>query len=314
MSKKQIALIVSGVLVLGTMTACSGHTHSLNDEWKADSKSHWKVCEECGETAESGEHTVNDESICTVCGSEIFDYGDSVSIFNYDEQGNVTRMADYDADGSLISEMVNEYEYDSDGNIIKETQYIDGVISGEAEYSIVEGMSVATKYIGYNEEGSKFINEYDSAGNVIKMIYYDTDGNVELQTDSQYAQNADGEWYEEKCAESYSDGTKVECEYNENGDAITRVFYDADGNKSETETWEYTYNADKVKTTEKYYIDGVISQEITYKIVTEEDGMYSYPETIAEYDEDGGKTVSVYDENDELVSETKYDTSGNVVE
>lgn len=37
-------------------------------------------------------------------------------------------------------------------------------------------------------------------------------------------------------------------------------------------------------------------------------------ETIVDYNEDGSKKVCVYNENDELLSETQYDASGNVVE
>lgn len=146
------------------------------------------------------------------------------------------------------------------------------------------------------------------------MISYNEDGNVETQTESQYAQRTDGEWYEVNRTESYSDGTKIECEYNEQADILTRICYEADGSKSETETWEYTYDADGNKSTEKYYVEGVISQEREYAIVVEEEGMYSYPETIVDYSEDGSKKVCVYGENDELLSETQYDASGTVVE
>ena len=109
------------------------------------------------------------------------------------------------------------------------------------------------------------------------MISYNADGTVELQIESQYAQGTDGEWYEVNRTESYSDGTKIECEYNEQTDVLTRVCYDADGNKSETETWEYTYDADGNKSTEKYYVEGVIAQEMEYAVVSEDGGMYCYP-------------------------------------
>ena len=92
------------------------------------------------------------------------------------------------------------------------------------------------------------------------------------------------------------------------------MIYDADGNVTSTESWEYTYDDNGFITREKAYADGVLNTETVYKIVIEDDGMFSYPETVTTYNEDGSKTVCVYDENDELISETKYDASGNVVE
>lgn len=312
---KRIALIFSCMMILGAMTACAGgHTHTENDKWETDSKEHWKQCDDCEEKTEIGEHTLNDESKCTVCGSEIIDFGDTVSVYTYDEQGNITRIAEYDAENNLVSDIANEFEYDSDGNILKEAQYIDGKLCGEAEYTVADGESIPTKYTGYYEDGSKYVNEYDSYGNNAKMISYNADGTVELQIESQYAQGTDGEWYEVNRTESYSDGTKIECEYNEQTDILTRVCYDADGNKSRTETWEYTYGADGNKSTEKYYVEGVITQEMEYAVVSEDGGTYCYPETIVDYNEDGSKKVCVYSENDELLSETQYDASGNVLE
>lgn len=314
MFKKLIALILACMMVLSVMTACSSSDDAATSGWVADGKEHWKVFVESGEKTEVGAHELNEVNQCAVCGSEIWDFGDSVSVYAYDTYGNITRMADYDADGNLVSETVDEYEYDTDGNITKDKQYIDGVLSGETEYTVTDGESTISGFTAYYEDGSKSIAEYDANGNSVKLTDYDSDGAVVFQADSEYAEDSNGEWYESQCTETYSDGTKIECTYNERGDALSRVCYDADGNVESSETWEYAYDDDGHKKTEVSYVDSKIWQEITYKTVYGENETFTYPETIAEYDEDGSKTVSVYNENDEVVSETKYDPEGNVVE
>lgn len=312
--KKLFAIMLVGAMLTTVMTACSSHSHTQSASWEADSTGHWKVCGGCDEKLQAGDHTLNDASRCTVCFSDVMDWGDSVSVYTYDGHENPIRMAEYDADGKLLTETVYEYEYDNDGNLKNTKEYIDGFFNSESEYTVSEGESILTKFTQYNEDGSKFYNEYDDNGNVVKMIDYDANGNVNLQTVSQYAQNDDGEWYETAGTETYADGTKIEAEYNEYSHNISRVIYDADGTVASTETWEYTYDDNGLKLTEKTYVDGVLNEEMIYKTVTQDGGSYTYPETITTYHEDGSKTVCVYNENDELVRETEYDADGNVVE
>ena len=310
---KKFTAILMALGMIAAMTACSSCTHTEVGNWVADAVGHWKVCGECGEKTQTGEHTLNDESKCTVCNSEIMDWDDSASVFTYDEQDNVIRTAEYDADGKLVSETVNEYEYDTNGNILKCKETADGRLNSETDYTVSGGESIPAKFTQYNEDGSKFVNEYDSYGNVIKLIDYDADGNVNMQSNSEYAESSDGEWYEKSATETYSNGTKIEAEYDEHHNTTAKVTYDADGNVTSTEKWEYTYDDNGFITTEKEYVDGVLNTEIVYKIVAEDDGTVSYPETVTSYNEDGSKTVCVYDEENELVSETKYDASGKVI-
>lgn len=95
---------------------------------------------------------------------------------------------------------------------------------------------------------------------------------------------------------------------------MSRLSYDADGNVVSTEGWKYTYADNGFVVTEKNYADGVLNKETVYKIVTKKDGMSSYPETVTNYNEDGNKTVCVYDENGKTVSETNYNVSGNLID
>lgn len=218
------------VCLMMVMTSCSSHSHTTADSWEVDGTGHWKICEECEEKVEAGDHTLNEEEQCTVCGGYIYDFGDSQSVYCYDAYDNLVKMADYDTEGTLISEITIEYEYDADGNVTREKQYVDGVLSDETEYVVSNGESQPVKYTGYYEDGTWFINEYDSHGNVVVMISYDADGNIEWQSNSEYAENSEGEWYEIKCTEISSDGTKYVYEYNEDGDLLNTTEYDADGN------------------------------------------------------------------------------------
>lgn len=311
---KKFTVLLMALVMVAAMTACSSHTHTEGENWVADSTGHWKVCKECGEKIQTGNHTLNDESKCTVCASEIMAWEDSVSVYTYDEYENIIRMAEYDADGKLISETVNEYEYDANGNVTKGKEYTDGKLSSETEYIVSDGESISAKYTQYNEDGSKFVNEYDGYGNVIVLIDCDAEGNVNLQANYEYAKNDDGEWYKKSATESYSDGTKIKAEYDEHENNLSCVNYDADGNVAFTEDWEYTYADNGFVATEKNYVDGVLNTETVYKIITEEDGIFNYPETVTNYNEDGSKTVCVYDENGETVSETNYDAFNNVIE
>lgn len=312
--KKIIAVLLTCVLLVTVVTACSSHSHVATGIWMADAVGHWKSCDECDEKTEVVDHTLGDDSRCTVCNSEVMDWGDSISVYTFDEYDTIVRMAEYGTDNNLITETVNDYVYDSNGNVLSVKEYVDGRLNSELECAVIDGESVDKLYTYYNEDGSKFINEYDDNGNVIKLVDYDSDGNITFESLSEYTQTDDGEWYESKCTENYNDGMKIEATYNDRNDNLTRVIYDAEGNITASERWEYTYDGDKTASV-KEYSDDILITETVYKYVTDGDGgTYGFPETVTTYNEDCSKTVCVYDENDEVVSETSYDASGNVIE
>ena len=312
--KKIIAAVLTCILLVTVMTACASHSHVTTGIWMADAVGHWKSCDECDEKTETANHTLGDDSLCTVCNSEIIDWDDGTSVYTFDEYDNIVRSAEYDTDNHLITETVNDYVYDANGNVMSAKEYIDGRLNSERECDVINGESVDKRYTYYNEDGSKFINEYDDNGNVIKLVDYDTDGNVTLEVLSVYTQTDDGEWYESKRTENYNDGTKIEATYNDRDDNLTHVVYDAEGNITASERWEYTYDGEKTVSVKEYANDKLIAEKV-YKYVTDGDGgTFGFPETVITYNEDGSKTVCVYDENDELVSEISYDASGNVIE
>lgn len=398
--KKILTILLSCGLALAVLSAC-GHTHTATGDWDRDAKEHWQLCE-CSEKMEVAAHELDDESVCSVCGSEVWDYGDSADVYNYDENGNMLRSTSFDAEGSVVSETIWEYTYDEDGNMQQVKIYTDGVLTEEEFYAAGEdGEFYKESIMMYHEDGSKTKNAYDANGNVIYMASYNADGKVEHESWSEYAQTEDGEFYEAKVESTYEDGSKMVCEYTEYGDPITRVSYYADGTVDFEERYEREYNEDGDMLWEKTYRDGVLFHEIvsyasgsdessswryiekeidyyedgtkltteycvegpvketyynadgsvdsvvtyTYELVDDDEwnveehgewnqikvykdgvlisetkhsvsaeGWWTYESQKIEYHKDGTKTVFEYDENDELVSETKYDAAGNVVE
>ena len=314
MLKKFAAIVLTCIMMVAVLTACSeGHAHKATGGWEVDANAHWKKCSDCTGKAEEGPHKLNDESVCTVCGSEVYDFDESKALYLFNESGAPLKIAEYDKDGNVITEVIYAYKYDADGNLVRSKETTNGVITAENEYMLVDGEAVVSKFIGYMEDGTKLTNEYDSNGNVIRLVSYDAEGNMESQLDSEYKQLDDGEWYESKCTALGADGTKEISEYDQYGHSISVISYDAEGNVESEQTWERTYDDAGNTVSEKYYYDGVLVSECLYKTVEFDDGTATYPETVTEYQEDGGKTVTVYNENDEVVSETRYDADGNVI-
>lgn len=308
MKKKYGFLLVSGSMIAALLSGCAaGHTHTALDTWGADGSEHWKVCADCGEAFEKGAHTLDDSNICTECGAEIFDWGDSKTVNQYNEYGECTRFADYDENGDLTSETVYTYEYDADGNLLYYATSVDGVLVDETTYALIDGESIISGYTTYMEDGSKNVSSYDGNGNDILTVFYDADGNEDSREESEYALNADGEWYEAVNTSTETDGRVYVMKFSEMGEQTSRIIYDAEGDLVSTDEWEYTYDEDGNWQTRKSYCNGTLNEEIIFATVKSEDGSMTYPQTVTEYDENGGRTVTVYNENDEVVSENHYD-------
>ena len=306
-TKKMSTQILSCVLAAGLLTAC-GHTHSAADGWERNAKEHWQICE-CGESVNTAAHTLDENNVCTGCGSEIQDFGDFMDVSTYTEQGDPLHMTSYDADGNVLSDMRYEYEYDADGNKLSHKYYGDGVLMEEAEYEA----GVPTQYTNYYEDGTKSVSDYDEDGNAVSTAYYDADGKVYSETQSEYAYTADGESYETKNTMTDMDGAVYISEFNEQGDQIAWICYDPDGNLMTEERYEYEYDDEGNTLAKKIYVSGALSQELLYTTVTDADGWMSYPGTVIDYFDDGSKTVTEYNENDEIISIMTYDAAGNEI-
>ena len=300
--------------ILAVFTGCTPkHVHTPCDIWQVDATSHRMVCTDCNEILEEAAHTPDEDGICAVCTCQIQDFGDFISLYYHDAHENPLKIAEYSATGEVYTETVYQYQYDENGNVLHSKVTVDGVLTEENEYMVVDEESLLRKLTSYMEDGSKFSNEYDEHGNVIRLITYDTEGNNIHQADSEYTQLVDGAWYESKCTYSEIDGSKTVGEYDAQGNSTSITAYDAQGNLESTQTWEYVYTDGDRKVSEKHYIDGQLVEELLYKTVETEDYSVNFPETVTQYNDDGSKTVTVYDENDEIVSQTNYDSEGNVI-
>ena len=305
--KKLLTQIVPCVFLVALLTAC-GHTHSPADGWELNAKEHWQSCE-CGETLNTAAHTLDESSVCTACGAEIQDFGDFVDVSTYSEYGDPLRMTSYDANGGVTSDMRYEYEYDADGNKLSHKYYGDGVLMEEAVYEAGEPV----QYTSYYEDGTKNVSEYDEDGNVVSTVFYDADGTVSSTTESEYAYTADGESYEAKNTMTDFEGAKYIGEYNEQGDQTAWIYYDAEGNLVTEERYEFEYDEEGDLRAKRTYVDGALTEELLYTTVIYGNGWMSYPSTVIDYASDGSKTVTEYDENDEIVSVTTYDAAGNEI-
>lgn len=124
--------------------------------------------------------------------------------------------------------------------------------------------------------------EYDSSGQLIGSTTT-TDG--VLVEECTYT-TINGESVISQCVSYLDDGCRNTNDYDEYGNVIRLVSYDAKGNHQ----------------TMKYYSDDVLMEETIYNTVVTEEGSVTYPEIVTEYHEDGTQTVTTYDENGEVIS------------
>lgn len=306
--KKLFSFILAAAMA-ASLTACAPkHTHTPTEGWELNAKEHWQLCE-CGETINTAAHAPDESSRCSVCGAEIWDFGDFVDVNTYNEYGDILRMTSYDANGNVIGDLRYEYEYDADGNKLLAKYYADGVLMDETAYE--EGLPV--RYTTYYEDGTESFAEYDENGNVFHFVFYEADGAVSSETWSEFGFTADGESYESKNTMVDADGVKYIGEYNQQGDMTAWFCYDAGGNLLTEERYEFEYDAEGRTQVKRIYISGVLTEELIYTVVTDEAGWMGYPGTVITYEADGSMTVTEYDENDNVISVTTYDAAGNEI-
>lgn len=312
--QKNVRSLAACAAITMLLTGCAGsHTHQTSGTWEADLKEHWQSCSDCGKKLDKGAHTLDEFERCAICGAEVVDWGDSQSLYQYTERGELLRISDYDASGKTVTETVFTYEYDTDGNLLHSSTLVDGVLVDAYTYTVVNGESIVSEYIDYLEDGSRSVNDYDENGNGVRSVFYNSEGEVDLRTESEYALSSNGEWYEAVCTTTEADGSSFVMEFSEHGDQTGSTRYDAEGNLVYREAWAYTYDEDgNWQTMRSYYNDLLVSETIFATVIAEDSSM-TYPETVTEYEEGGAKTVTVYDENGETVRQTRYDASGKAV-
>lgn len=325
--KKIMTLLLAGCLAASLLVGCGDkHVHTAVGGWDRDAKEHWLVCED-GEKMDVGTHILNDDSVCTVCGSTLIDWGDgSFDVYNSDEHGETIRCTSYDSDGVITSDSLTEITYDEEGNKTHVKTYREGILSDEVYYAIGADGVYEVKYISYNEDGSYFTNEYNEDSELILACTYDENGVEVFRVISEYAEDEDGNRY--VCLNTEYDYVNQKIyigEYNAFEDQIGRKVCSLDGTVILENRYEYTYNGNGKTETYKEYENGrLVFEVLSFGVYSDEEYTMRYPKTTVDYYEDGSKTVTEYEADDSritfeydaagnLVKETAYDAEGNII-
>lgn len=275
-------------------------------EWERDLHKHWQL-NESGLPVNSGEHTLDDAFVCTVCGSEIWDFGDgSGDVNNYDTLGNLLHYTGFGADGAILNDSRHRLTYNEDGIVVLDQEFIGGVLYGEYVYTAdADGNQIPVTQTAYNEDGTVSTNWYDEYGNCVRAAIFDAEGKLDSEMLMEYAVSDEGWHYEAKTTVRFAQGECFYSEQNQYGDKIRAINTDADGTKWLDRVYEFEY-ADGMKRHMQAFENGVLVAETFY----DEEGCNSKD---IEYMEDGSCIVYTYDENGDTV-ETVYDAAGNLME
>ncbi len=108
------------------------------------------------------------------------------------------------------------------------------------------------------------------------------------------------------------DGTYMITIYDDYGSIIKQTDYDENDNVITILTCELEYFDDGNVKSEKTYYDSILTS-VTFYAKSEKNPISEiYMQTSILYEEDGSKSVSIYNEYDMLERYTEYDSSGNV--
>ncbi len=287
------------------------HAPQTQLQWDRDAKEHWRPGAD-GEKLDAAAHTL-EEDVCTVCGSGIVDFGESVYVYNYNEHEDQIRNSAYE-NGVLVTDWVTEYEYDDAGNYVSVKYYENGTLYQVDGYTVnADGENVIFKCTNYFE-GSYTTTEYDEHGNASIDYCYDADGVQTEEIHYEYELDENGDYYifRSTYADLQNNTTTVEC-FNVQGDVISNVFYQGE-EQVEASYYEYRYDEEGRTIYVGTSDDKMLLEEVFYGVFEETDGWYTYMQKYVIYKEDGTKTVTEFNENEEPINKTVYDAEGNVIQ
>lgn len=267
-------------------------------EWERDAVNHWQL-DETGAIIVMEPHTLDEMLLCTGCGSEIWLFEDGYAdVNNYDEYGNLLRYTSFDANGTVLTDIVHAYEYNQDGIVLVDREFYNGVFISITQFTVNEnGEQIPVITTTYNEDNTVSVNEYDDFGNVVRSYVQDEQGVITVETISEYLQDDDGWFYEAKNTTRFIEGAVFYREMNQYGDTIRVLNTEADGTVWADSVYEYEY-IQGVKRVKKQYSFGRLAAS---QIFDEEGSLVGE----AEYLEDGSKILSVYDDQGNLTITTK---------
>lgn len=236
----------------------------------------------------------------------------------FDKKGNVTRVIIKDKDGNLVEDK----SFDNKGNITEHTypknekfnfkEVVEKQITKAPEGNITKHSYILENgtihELHYDKDGNIFkqVNKYEDStyveeknkdGQVTKLIRYDEKGNITFTT--QYSYDKNGILHKEKTNYIDNSSYSVEKNYNSEGNEISTITKDENGNIQATEKYYYDKNGHKTKT-EQYGADGKLNLT---SIETKNSRVDLYPD---------GKSVEVsFDSNDNRI-EIEKDKNGVV--
>ena len=300
MLKKFFILVLALMLVLSG--CASGEAAEIN--WESDLNEHW-VTDENGEKNKTAEHDFGDGRVCSVCGCEVFDYGNgSGEVFGYiDAERNYANSLKIYENGELVQEYTAVYEFDENGKPTYSATYAGEKIMEEFFYN--ESASVF-----YEEDGS-YGKRVDNEDGTSVYTQYDADGTISYER--YYAPKNDTENYLVKSIDfDFDAGVKYVIEYNIDGNVTHHETYDLDDNLLSTVIYEY--GEDGYPTYQANYEGETLSSELYLMTKFDAEGNpFSQPTKEIIYNEDGGYLVYEFDEEGILTTEETYDANGNKV-
>lgn len=269
------------------------------------------------------------------------DHGDYYSVRTYDEDGLLASVTDYINSGKVMNEYKYTYEKDSKGNVISRTTYeSDKKVSVEKYARDEEGKLYICENTGYTTDGAvRYIQKYHSNGYSYEYVEYkngEIDGVQKYENvfdekgnrlsykmyvnDTLYYEYtyryADYEYaypktilgehkYYSKYGETYTDT------YDDYGEIVLSKTVDSDGETLGEVKIEYTRDELGRVTLEKEIEDGFVSCETAYEYDGDSDEWSKRTET--DNYEDGGKEITVYNGDYDMVSRIEYDADGDIV-
>jgi hypothetical protein len=320
MMRKLTVFVAAMLAVLLMISGCTHNqpddsqpsdVHQAQSQWDRDANEHWRTGAD-GEKLDAAAHTL-EEDVCTVCGSGIIDFGESVYVYNYNEYDDQIRNSAYE-NGVLVTDWITEYEYDGSGNYVTVKNYENGTLYQVDAYTMnADGENVICKSTNYSE-GSYVTTEYDEHGNASADYCYDADGVQTEEIHYEYELDENGDYYifRSTCADLQNNTTTVES-FNVQGDVISNVYYLGE-EQVEASYYEYRYDEEGRTIYKSTSDDEMLLEEVFYGVFEETDGWYTYMQKSVIYNEDGTKSVTEYDENEDPISKTDYDAEGNVID
>ena len=143
-------------------------------------------------------------------------------VIRYANESDVESSIVYAADGTEIEVMTYEYDRDEAGNVLGRRVHTNGALSEESKAFVgPDGNMYDSSIIFYNADGSvslsnEYSYEFNDKGEQIYYAYY---YNGVISSESFADVDADGNLY-----------TSREVEYDEAGNVVSDISYDAEGN------------------------------------------------------------------------------------